>query len=79
MYNALGDLRNVSLGPSYRTQMMYRYDSITLRLKCDGISLKETTELTKQKKEIEDIFEIVTEEGDKAVSIGQKITLPLLR
>jgi hypothetical protein len=47
MYNALGELRNVSLGPSYRTQMMYRYETITLRLKCDGISLKESAELTK--------------------------------
>ena len=42
---ALGKLRKLSVGPSYRTHMMNRLDTIKLRLKSDGISENERGEL----------------------------------
>ena len=47
-------------------------------MESDGISLNEKTELTKQKKEIEQIFHIVTIQGEEAVVKGQDYTKHLM-
>lgn len=47
-------------------------------MESDGISLNEKTELTKQKKEIEQIFDIVTIQGEEAVVKGQDYTEHLM-
>ena len=49
---AIADLGKITFGPSLTTQLVYRKDSIELRLKTDGISLKERDWL---KSELENI------------------------
>ena len=60
IYKALEDLRKLCFGPSWRTQLRYRQETIKLRLKTDGISEKEREWLKKENAEIEQRLQTVT-------------------